>query len=157
MGSAGLPTSCLRAREWSSRRLDGELSDFEGRLLDGHLASCPACREFAALTAMATERLRLTPPETLDRPIRLPRRRPLLTPVRLGAAAAVAATAIGLTGALTALREQPDLRRTPAPPPAAGSVQRGEQQLERDLRRDLLRPRSAVPRPENFHRDIVLQ
>jgi len=44
---------CDRAREYSSRSLDGELSDFERALLETHLERCDACRAYAAAVAAA--------------------------------------------------------------------------------------------------------
>ena len=38
---------CARARFWASLRVDGELSELEGALLDAHLTRCADCREFA--------------------------------------------------------------------------------------------------------------
>jgi anti-sigma factor RsiW len=49
---------CGRARFWVSLRVDGELSELEGALLDAHLARCPACAEFADGATEATARLR---------------------------------------------------------------------------------------------------
>src|SRR5689334_11153931 len=49
---------CARARFWVSLRVDGELSELEGALLDAHLGRCPDCAEFAAGTAVSTDWLR---------------------------------------------------------------------------------------------------
>jgi predicted anti-sigma-YlaC factor YlaD len=38
---------CARARFWASLRVDGELSELEGALLDAHLARCAECRAVA--------------------------------------------------------------------------------------------------------------
>jgi hypothetical protein len=38
---------CERARAWASLRADGELSELESALLDGHLGRCAGCRAFA--------------------------------------------------------------------------------------------------------------
>jgi hypothetical protein len=38
---------CERARAWASLRADGELSELESALLDGHLGRCADCRSFA--------------------------------------------------------------------------------------------------------------
>lgn len=50
--------ACERARSWAALNPDGELSSIEGRLLDAHLAHCPACHVFAEDVAAATEALR---------------------------------------------------------------------------------------------------
>lgn len=49
---------CARARFWVSLRVDGELSELEGALLDAHLARCDACAEFARGAAESTAWLR---------------------------------------------------------------------------------------------------
>lgn len=69
---------CARARFWASLRIDGELSELEGALLDAHLAGCAACREVAQGFGSATIALRSAPlarvaPVALDVP-RSPRR-----------------------------------------------------------------------------------
>jgi len=58
---------CDRAREYSSRSLDGELSDFERALLETHLERCDACRAYAVELAEIVTRLRLEPLEALIR------------------------------------------------------------------------------------------
>ena len=94
---------CDRAREYSSRGLDGELSEFERALLENHLERCEPCRVYASELEQIAHRLRLAPLETLSHPISLPSRRRFRTRVfqvaAAGAAAAVAATA-GLLGAI---------------------------------------------------------
>jgi anti-sigma factor RsiW len=52
---------CERAREWSSLRLDGELSELEEALLDKHLESCAHCEAFDAGLRTSTELLRTAP------------------------------------------------------------------------------------------------
>ncbi len=56
---------CARARFWASLRVDGELSELEGALLDAHLGRCPDCAEFATGATVSTDWLRST---QLDRP-----------------------------------------------------------------------------------------
>jgi predicted anti-sigma-YlaC factor YlaD len=94
---------CDRAREYSSRSLDGELSDFERALLETHLERCDACRAYAVELAEIVTRLRLEPLEALSNPVSLPSRRRVraraLQSAAAVAAAAVAATA-GLVGSL---------------------------------------------------------
>jgi len=60
---------CERARQWSSLRLDGELSELEGALLDSHLARCADCRDFAADTVWIVDALRSAPVERVDAPV----------------------------------------------------------------------------------------
>ena len=52
---------CERAREWSSLRLDGELSELEEALLDKHLESCALCEAFDVGLRRSTEVLRTAP------------------------------------------------------------------------------------------------
>lgn len=52
---------CERAREWSSLRLDGELSELEEALLDKHLEDCAVCEAFDAGLRANSELLRTAP------------------------------------------------------------------------------------------------
>jgi hypothetical protein len=52
---------CGRARFWASLRIDGELSELEGALLDAHLADCADCAGFATGSLGATAALRAVP------------------------------------------------------------------------------------------------
>src|SRR4051794_19226906 len=52
---------CARARFWASLRVDGELSELEGALLDAHLSGCADCCQVVAGFAAATESLRGAP------------------------------------------------------------------------------------------------
>jgi predicted anti-sigma-YlaC factor YlaD len=56
---------CERARFWASLRLDGELSELEGALLDAHLARCAGCREITDGFAASTAAVRSAPLERL--------------------------------------------------------------------------------------------
>src|SRR4051812_50131799 len=53
---------CARARFWASLRMDGELSELEGVLLDAHLSGCADCRQVTAGFSLATENLPAAPP-----------------------------------------------------------------------------------------------
>ncbi|MCW2965992.1 MAG: hypothetical protein JWO17_3244 [Actinomycetia bacterium] len=69
---------CERARFWASLRLDGELSELEGALLDAHLARCTGCQAVverfgASTTALRTATLEHIAPVAVDLP-RSPRR-----------------------------------------------------------------------------------
>ena len=103
--------TCDQARSLVSLRLDDELSELEGVLLEAHLGGCPACREFEAETAEATRELREAPLERLDQPIWLPapRRRAYLRGLQTAAAGAVAAAAVvaGVVGLSPALLDHP--------------------------------------------------
>ena len=125
-----------------SLRLDGELSQLEGALLDAHLARCSACSEYAADVAGLTRRLRSARYEPLEQPITVPRRRRI--PLRLAnvsAAAALLAVAAGV-GAIMGGSEG----RVPAPSLArvqSADAVNDERQL-RDLRRAQLRAEVAM-------------
>jgi predicted anti-sigma-YlaC factor YlaD len=86
--------NCDRVREYASRRLDGELSQFEQSLLASHLDDCPACSAFSADIGAIVEQLRTAPLESLTRPVALPARR-RAGALRIGVAAAAAVAAVG--------------------------------------------------------------
>lgn len=67
---------CARARFWGSLRVDGELSELEGALLDAHLSGCADCRAVVAGFATATESLRAAPLAQPDPVAVSPRRSP---------------------------------------------------------------------------------
>ncbi|MFL5963180.1 MAG: zf-HC2 domain-containing protein [Gaiellaceae bacterium] len=56
MDESGHP--CERPRFWTSLRLDGELSELEGALLDAHLLRCAGCRAVAESFGASTAALR---------------------------------------------------------------------------------------------------
>jgi predicted anti-sigma-YlaC factor YlaD len=95
------PRICERAREWSSLRLDGELSELEQALLRAHLDRCASCRAYAHAVSRIAETIRTAEREQLPEPIALPSRRSrIAVPARAlrasTAAAAVVAAAVGL-------------------------------------------------------------
>jgi predicted anti-sigma-YlaC factor YlaD len=88
-----LPSDCEQTRGYVSASVDGELSEVEGMLLKGHLASCEACRGYAANVAQTTRLLRQAPLEELGFAIVLPSRR-LAVAHKLQVAAVAAAFAL---------------------------------------------------------------
>ncbi len=89
---------CERARFWASLRLDGELSELEGALLDAHLVRCAGCREIAGGFDASTAALRSAPlervtPVAVDLP-RSPRR--LLATIAVAAVLVLGVVAGGL-------------------------------------------------------------
>ena len=92
---------CARARFWASLRVDGELSELEGALLDAHLERCADCRAFGTDSSTLTALLRQAPREEMSVPIVLPR------PGRLSAArllqAGAAAAAVALVAGASAI------------------------------------------------------
>ncbi len=85
---------CARARFWASLRIDGELSELEGALLDGHLERCAECADFAAGAEVSAAALRAAPLAQV-KPVRvsLP-----ASPTRVFAA--IVAAAVVVTAAL---------------------------------------------------------
>jgi predicted anti-sigma-YlaC factor YlaD len=80
-------------------RLDGELSELEGALLERHLESCPACLAFDSRLRSAARTLRVTPVESPANPIAIPsqprRRLPVPSGRRVAVVAIAAALALG--------------------------------------------------------------
>jgi hypothetical protein len=102
---------CARACEWASLRLDDQLSDFEGLLLDAHLARCEDCRGFAASISDVTEALRSASLEHPAFAFEAPRRvRGRTVALRIVSAAAAIAV-VGISGLvslqLSASRSRP--------------------------------------------------
>jgi Putative zinc-finger len=122
--------ACERAREWSSLRLDDELSVLEEEILERHLAACAACREFDAGVRSATEALRSARAEVPSR--RAVRRR------RAGLLAAAALAAGALVGSLAERPTDPE----PATPTQVSMLTRDASQL-----RELPRTRFTTPPP----------
>lgn len=77
-------------------RLDGELSELEGALLDRHLESCPACLAFDSRLRSAARTLRVTPAESPAHPIAVPTQPRRRVPVPSGRRVAVVAIAAAL-------------------------------------------------------------
>lgn len=126
------PRSCDRARLWVSLALDGELSEFERRLLEAHLDRCAGCKEYDSGVRAATAALRAEPLAAVERQIALPRQRQGLGVMRLTASAAAAAlVAVGVTGffAVTGQNQRPRLLER------VGNVQDTEAADLRALRR----------------------
>jgi hypothetical protein len=139
---------CVRAREWSSLALDGELSELESQLLARHLAVCLECHEFERRLRTATEALRALPPEPPSGIVRLPVRRAPF-PVRhrrvvVGIAAVVAAATLG---SLVGSELQPPAERQSAPLASQVSL------FSRDL--DQLRQLPRTPHIPPFPRRSV--
>jgi anti-sigma factor RsiW len=105
---------CDRAREYSSRSLDGELSDFERALLDTHLERCEECRAYSAELTEIVTRMRAAPLEPLAQPISLPSRRRGRARALQGAAA-VAAAAVAVTAGLVGSMQSHSTQGRPNP------------------------------------------
>src|SRR6266540_3353743 len=99
---------CDRAREYSSRALDGELSDFERALLETHLERCGACRAYSIELAEIVTRLRVALPHPISLP---PARRRARARVLQGAAAVAAAAVAATAGLAGSLQSHPTQAR----------------------------------------------
>lgn len=98
---------CERTRTLVSALLDGAGGEFERRLVEAHVRSCPECAEFRAQATAITEMLRSAPLESIVCQVQVPRR--ALRHARARRAASVAAAVAGVAFVGT-------LARTVAPP-----------------------------------------
>jgi anti-sigma factor RsiW len=132
--------ACERAREWSSLRLDDELSVLEEEILERHLAACAACREFDAGVRSATEALRSARAEVPSRRVSIPAEsaRRTVRRRRAGLLAAAALAAGALVGSLAERPTDPE----PATPTQVSMLTRDASQL-----RELPRTRFTTPPP----------
>ena len=130
--------ACERAREWSSLRIDGELSLLEEELLERHLDACDACATFEDAMRATAGAMRTAPVERPSRRIRIPARRTAGFSMERRRTAVVAAAALAV-GALVGSY----FDSAPQPAPVDGGSQ--VSLLSRDLNplRDL--PRKAPP------------
>ena len=133
---------CERARFWASLRLDGELSELEGALLDAHLARCAGCQAVVEGFSASTSALRSAPLEHFA-PVAVALTR---SPRRLLALIAVAAVLVlGMTaGGL--VRDQVSQEAAQAPPIVAAVASFETPDQLRQLRRTTLLNRRHIPR-----------
>jgi anti-sigma factor RsiW len=119
MAGAHLPLGnrrCERARQWSSLRLDGELSELEGALLEKHLETCGSCVSFdERLTATALS-LRMTPPEPPRVGFQIPKRTRVSFPASRRVAVAAIAAALALGSLVGSLLHRPAANPAPEGP-----------------------------------------
>src|SRR3954451_9576693 len=133
---------CARACEWTSLRLDGQLSDFEDVLLEAHLARCADCRYFAASMSGLTTALRsavLEQPTFAFDPPRSARGRTIA--LRAVSAAAVVAV-VGVSG-LVSLQLSTSRARPGAPAVQRKVIGLKERQMN-ELTGGTTRPRTQV-------------
>lgn len=133
---------CARARFWASLRIDGELSELEGALLDAHLARCAACSEVVAGFTGATEGLRAAPlavpPPVAIATKRVPRR------ILVGAAVAAVVVLGAIAGGLVRGETDANVRSLPHAVAVVASVETPDQL--RRLRRTTLLNMRPIPR-----------
>jgi anti-sigma factor RsiW len=97
------PIACERARMWAALLPDGELSQFERRILEVHLARCADCASHASQLAAIVAVVRDTPSESMRSPVEVVGRPRLgwghvkRFAIGSGAAAAVAVIAVVAT------------------------------------------------------------
>jgi anti-sigma factor RsiW len=107
---------CERARQWSSLRLDGELSELEAALLEKHLEACSSCVSFAQrLTATALS-LRTAPSEAPRIRFEIPKRTRVSFPASRRVAVAAIAAALGLGSLVGSMLHRPAANLAPEGP-----------------------------------------
>jgi len=137
MSVVRLSESCEGARAQVSRRLDGEISQLEERMLEAHLARCADCRTFDAQVTKFTNELRAAPLEPLAFPIEVRRaRRTTLARAQVGIAAVVAIAVIGsvLQLAVPSSRGSSQAFRSPDQFPTTAQIDREVKQIIADGR-----------------------
>lgn len=91
---------CDRTRALLSQRLDGPLTEVEGRAVASHVVSCPSCRAFDEQSRWLTAALRDAELVPLPRPLEIsPVRVGRLSRRTFGSVASVAATFVVAVGA----------------------------------------------------------
>ncbi|HEV3407241.1 MAG TPA: zf-HC2 domain-containing protein [Gaiellaceae bacterium] len=135
---------CDRAREASSLRIDGELSEVETAMLERHLGICGACADFDAGVRTTTATIRSAAVERPSRTFTVPRReRARLSAGRRLALVAAAVVAATIAGTLV---EEPRPPAPPAPPDIALTPYRSDEGQRQDRRGDL-EESPVAPRP----------
>jgi hypothetical protein len=133
---------CERARFWASLRLDEELSELEGALLDAHLARCAGCHGVVEGFGTSTIVLRSAPLERVAPVVvAVPR-----SPRRLLATIAVAAVLMlgAIAGGLVRGQVSHDAASMPRAVAAVASFETPDQL--RQLRRTSLLNQRRIPR-----------
>jgi hypothetical protein len=107
---------CERAREWSSLRLDGELSELEEALLERHLEACALCAAFDAGLRTSTGLIRTAPLARPSRGFEVPaaKRTRLRSSRLLAVAGVLSAAALGSIVGSTLDRPAPSSDRPAA-------------------------------------------
>lgn len=134
------PSDCMRAREFVSAGLDGELSELEAAHLDGHLGACATCRAYAAGVAATAALLRSAPLERVDLPALHVSGRRSVSRVQLAAAALLVAA---VTGSSFVIGREVGSH---GPPPARTATGAGPSYSEVI---GMLRGHAPEPRPSN--------
>ncbi len=152
-------SDCDRIRAAIQERLDGTLAGGDDLAIRGHLAGCPACREFESGLRRVQDALRALPPTPMpdevldavwDRTVRARERRRELPALHFGWKLAVAAVllAVALLAVFFRYSPPPAPRRAPDPAEIA--------RADRDARRVLLLVSQAFHSAERAAADQVL-
>ena len=145
---------CDRARQWASLRVDRELSELEGALLEKHLEGCDSCRSFAARINAMAELVRATPPEKPEIAYPPLERRPIRLPIGRRTAIVAVAAAAALGSFVGSWLQRPAPGPQPASVPQLSFLTRDLNQL-RQLPHQTTRPEPVPARipgqpPEGF-------
>ena len=109
--------NCDRARAWSSRQLDGELSELEAAMLDHHVQRCGSCAAFVESTTRVTKLLRQAPLEQIASAIVVTRRRHRPRVLRAASGLAAACVVFAMVGITVShelrYQSQSDPQRSP--------------------------------------------
>jgi hypothetical protein len=148
------PGPCESAREWSSLRLDGELSEVEEALLDKHLESCALCEVFDAGLRASTEAIRAAPVARPSVAFELPvaRRRRLGTARVLALAGVLMAAALGSVVGSQLDRPAPSSER---PSAQVSFLTRDVSQLRQIPRGRQVAPRTPAHQPGGLPEGII--
>ncbi len=141
---------------WAALLPDGELSQFERRILEVHLARCADCARLAEQVAAIVAVVRASPSEPMTAPVGV-RGRPRfgwgsLRKLAVGGSAAAAAAAALTTYGLTGLERSSERARPIGPLIVVSSTQEGTEewqlwrQTQQAERAESLRPLSATSR-----------
>ena len=107
---------CERARQWSSLRIDGELSELEGALLDRHLGVCGPCLAFDRQLQASATALRAAPLEVPRRRFEFPEQPRIRIPVSRRVAVAGIAAALALGSLVGSVLHSPASKPVPVGP-----------------------------------------
>lgn len=134
-----LGSPCVRARQWSSLRVDGELSELEEALLEKHLDACEECLTFDVGLRSSANLLRAAPVESARLRVELPARSRISFPVGRRVAVAAIAVAAAAGSIVGSTLERPAAPR-PKPAPQVAVLTR-----DQDLLRQLPRQQNVTP------------
>lgn len=146
--------ACERAREWSSLRLDDELSVLEEEILERHLDVCEACSRFEEGMRTSTARIRSTPLEQPARRTPVPSHGGVITP-RRKRTAMVAAAALALGALIGSFVERPGQPVPSQSPSQVSFLSRDSNNLRDFSRTRLMTPLPAPATPRNPPEGVI--